>query len=65
METNSSYIPDQNANCTSRLPCGVCMITGSMCPLWYGKIGITWGQKTGTELKYTYGTSTEGGQTNG
>lgn len=64
METTNCYIPNQNANCASRLPCGVCMMLGTMCPLWYGKSNITWTTKTAT-LNCNTGTSIEGGQSNG
>lgn len=29
-------VSNPNQNCSSRLPCGVCMILGSKCPLYFG-----------------------------
>ena len=33
--------------CANRLPCGVCRLTSTICPLWNGsQIGITWNDAT-------------------
>ena len=30
--------------CANRLPCGMCRLTMSFCPLWNGCGGIHWGE---------------------
>lgn len=40
-----TYTYDNNA-CGSRLPCGVCMITGSRCPLVGWEMSPTWTAST-------------------
>lgn len=61
-----------NTNCSSRLPCGVCMILGSKCPLYFGTTFE--GPTCSTHLPTTVTTTTapkayyehfNGGQTNG
>lgn len=62
-------IPNSNQNCSSRLPCGVCMILGSKCPLYFG--ATFEGPTCSTHLPTTVTTTQtherhlKGGQTNG
>lgn len=65
-------VGNSNQNCSSRLPCGVCMILGSKCPLYFGTtfegptcsthLPITVTTATAPEAQYEY---INGGQTNG
>lgn len=68
-------VSNSNQNCSSRLPCGVCMILGSKCPLYFGTTFE--GPTCSTHLPTTvtapkapydskiYDTYLKGGQTNG
>ena len=31
--------------CANRLPCGICRLTNSQCPKYFGGVDITWNNK--------------------
>ena len=41
-EQTSTFVPYDYANCSHRLPCGLCRLTNSPCPMGYIQIEPTW-----------------------
>lgn len=43
-----THVPNNYANCSNRLPCGVCRLTNQMCPIGFTSIEPTWTCDVGT-----------------